>query len=138
MKLSSSHAELFDLAKSVRLKAYSPYSKVKVGAALRTTDGQVFTGCNVENSSFGATICAERTAVVKAASAGAREIREIVIVTDATPAWPPCGMCRQVLSEFMPPKGDLTIVLVNLQGEAKRTSLKKLLPEMFSPRHMKV
>lgn len=138
MKLSSSHAELFSLAKRVRLKAYSPYSKVKVGAALRTTDGHVFTGCNVENSSFGATICAERTAVVKAASMGARAIKEIVIVTDASPAWPPCGMCRQVLSEFMPKKGDLTIVLVNLKGEFQRTSLKKLLPEMFSPRHMKV
>ncbi len=137
MKLSTQHTELYELAKKARLHAYSPYSKVKVGAALRTAEGEVFTGCNVENSSYGATICAERTAILKAVSSGARKIQEIVVVTDATPAWPPCGMCRQMLAEFMPKKGELTILLVNLKGEARRTSLKKLLPEMFTPRHLK-
>ncbi|MEK6580085.1 MAG: cytidine deaminase, partial [Bdellovibrionota bacterium] len=94
--------ELLDTAKAVRKNAYSPYSKVKVGAALRTRDGKIFSGCNVENSSYGATVCAERVAIQKAVSelGGKIEIQELVVVTDATPPWTPCGICRQVIAEF--------------------------------------
>jgi cytidine deaminase len=133
---AASTQKLFKEALDVRSRSHSPYSGYKVGAALRTSKGGVFTGCNVENSSFGATICAERTAILKAISeSGKIWIDEVVVVTDATPAWPPCGLCRQMLSEFATPK--TRVIAANLKGEAHLTYFGDLLPDAFTPRHLK-
>ena len=106
--------ELYEAAKKARENSYSPYSGFKVGAALRTVDGRIFAGCNVENSSYGATICAERGAIQTAAAAvGSFKIKEILVVTDASPAWPPCGLCRQVITEF---SENATLHVTNLKG----------------------
>ncbi len=123
--------DLFEKAKEARLRSYSPYSKHQVGAALRTSDGHIYPGCNVENSSYGGTNCAERVAVQNAvASQGKVRITEIVIVTDAQPAWPPCGICRQVMAEFAGP--ELKIHMVNIAGQVVSSTLKELLPLAFS------
>src|SRR4051794_18812564 len=93
--------ELYQVALKVRENSHSPYSHCKVGAALKTSTGKIFAGCNVENASYGASICAEQSAIVKAVSElGPIQIREILVVTDATPPWSPCGICRQVIAEF--------------------------------------
>ena len=94
--------KLVALAKEAMKHAYAPYSQFQVGAALLAKDGRVFTGCNVENASYGATNCAERTAVFKAVSEGCREFEAIAIVASSGDHIPPCGICRQVLAEFMP------------------------------------
>ena len=106
-------------------KAYAPYSKFQVGAALLASDGRVFTGCNVENISFGLTICAERNAVFSAVAAGCREFSKIVIVADTDEPVSPCGACRQVLAEFNP---NLEILLANYHGKQLRLNLLELLP----------
>jgi len=121
-------ADLIYKAKKARLRAYAPYSSFKVGAALLTKSGEIFTGANVENSSHGLTICAERTAVFKAINKGDKELVKIVVVADKNPPITPCGACRQVLSEFAE---DMEIVCVNLKGKIKRYTLKELLPEAF-------
>lgn len=120
--------ELIEKAKRARLKAYAPYSGFKVGAALLTKSGKVHTGANVENSTFGLTVCAERVAVFKAVSRGEKDLLRIVAVADKDPPITPCGACRQVLSEFAK---DLKIVCANLDGKVERYSLKELLPEAF-------
>jgi len=116
---------LRQLASDVRLRAYAPYSKFQVGAALLASDGRVFTGCNVENISFGLTCCAERSALFSAVAAGCTEFSQIVIVADSQEPVTPCGACRQVLAEFAP---DLEITSTNLQGEVFQANLRDLLP----------
>jgi len=116
-------------ALAVRARAYAPYSRFQVGAALRTASGAVFTGCNVENASFGLTICAERAAVTAAVAAGECRFEALAIATGAAPPAGPCGACRQVLAEFAP---DLPILLVNDRGAVERVRLAKLLPRQFS------
>lgn len=106
-------------------RAYAPYSKFHVGAALVTNDGQIFEGCNVENISFGLTICAERNAVFAAVAAGCREFRKIVIVADTSEPASPCGACRQVLAEFNP---DMEVVLGTFNGQTLNYQLSELLP----------
>jgi cytidine deaminase len=129
-------AELIHAAKVARDHSYSPYSGCKVGAAFRTTDGKIHTGCNVENSSYGATCCAERVAIQAGVAAQGRlEIAEMAIVTDASPPWPPCGVCRQVIAEFAAPS--LLIHASNLHGEVKTTPFTELLPQAFGPGHLK-
>ena len=120
--------ELCRLALAVRPHAHAPYSRFQVGAALRAVDGRIFTGVNVENASFGATICAERTAIVCAVAAGAREFSELVVALPDSPPAAPCGLCRQMLAEFA---RDLPITLVNDRGERIATSLAELLPRAF-------
>lgn len=120
---------LLDAALQARARAYAPYSKFRVGAALEDSDGRIHTGCNVENASYGLTNCAERTAVFKAVSDGARSFRRIAVAADTASLTPPCGACRQVLWEIC---GDIEVVLVNLQGEAESMRLKDLLPRPFS------
>jgi cytidine deaminase len=120
-----SFQELFNLASSVRLHAYAPYSKFSVGAALETADGRVFTGCNVENISYGLTCCAERTAIFSALAAGASGFLHLVIVADSKTPVSPCGACRQVLAEFAP---DLEITSANLQQHSFSANLRDLLP----------
>ncbi len=116
-------------ARAAREKAYAPYSNFKVGAALLTREGEVFVGCNVENRSFGLCVCAERTAVGNAVSAGFREYRALVVATQASPPAPPCGMCRETLQEFAP---DLVLRLVNENGEVRERQLADLFPEPFA------
>ncbi|HEY3265795.1 MAG TPA: cytidine deaminase [Armatimonadota bacterium] len=123
--------ELYDVALAARENSYSPYSGHKVGAAIRLSDGAVFSGCNVENASFGATVCAERTAVQTAVAArGAVSIVAVMVVTDSTPSWPPCGICRQVLAEFGP---NCTVHSANLRGEIWTVPLSDLYPRPAGP-----
>lgn len=119
---------LVDAATRVRELAYAPYSQFRVGAALLTADGTVFSGCNVENRSFGLCICAERGAVQAAVTAGHREFRALAVVTDTSPPATPCGMCRETLTEFA---RDLPVLVANLRGERREHRLKDLHPAPF-------
>ncbi|MDD7428663.1 MAG: cytidine deaminase [Oscillospiraceae bacterium] len=121
--------ELIDRAKTMLDKAYVPYSEFHVGAALLDSQGNVFTGCNVENSSYGCACCAERTAVFKAVSEGSRSFEAIAIVSSAGGETYPCGICRQVLSEFAP---KIRVILENNDGELVTYTLDELLPHSFS------
>ena len=126
--------ELFEKASQSRQRAYAPYSGHWVGSAIRTSNGQIYSGCNVENSSYGGSICAERVAIFKAVSEQGRfQIQEVMVVTDADPAWPPCGMCRQVIAEF---GTDCTIYICNIQGQCQKSSLRELFPRAFTPNHL--
>jgi cytidine deaminase len=120
--------ELIEKAKRARLKAYAPYSNFKVGAALLTKSGRVYTGANVENTTFGLTVCAERIAVFKALNRGDKKFTKIAVVSDKNPPVTPCGACRQVLSEFVK---DLKIICANLEGKVEKYRLKALLPDAF-------
>jgi cytidine deaminase len=120
--------DLLELARAARLKAFAPFSNFLVGAALEAEDGQVFTGCNVENASYGLTLCAERVAVFKGVSEGVRRFRRVAVVADTEQPTPPCGACRQILWEF---GGDMEVILGNLSAEKGRYGLKELLPLAF-------
>ncbi len=120
--------ELYEIAVSMMDKAYAPFSKYRVGAALLTKDGKVYTGCNVENSSFGGTICAERTAFVKAVSEGDREFEKIAIVSSGGEAWP-CGICRQFMKEFC--EDDFVIITGHDVDSLRTYTMKEILPEGF-------
>ncbi len=111
--------------------SYSPYSVRQVGAVIKLSNGKEYTGCNIENSSFGATVCAERVAIWKAVSenGGDVQIETVVVATDASPPWPPCGLCRQVINEFVAKKCE--VHLVNKKGEVKSFTHRDLLPEGF-------
>lgn len=124
--------ELRQLAESASQKAYSPYSKVQVGSALESASGKIFYGCNIENSSFGATICAERVAIFNAIAQGEKEILKIYIYTKD--GWPPCGCCRQVMAEFANP--NLKIILGDAQGREAVYSLHDLIPMSFGPKYL--
>ena len=117
--------ELIRAARDARAAAYAPYSQFAVGAALRVADGSIFTGVNVENLSFGLTLCAERAAVVAAVTAGHRQFSELVICADTQVPISPCGACRQVLAEFSP---ELSITSVARDGQSMTWSLAELLP----------
>ncbi|MEY8321273.1 cytidine deaminase [Lachnospiraceae bacterium 46-61] len=116
-------------AKKAMENAYVPYSHFKVGAALLDKNGVVFMGCNIENASYGATCCAERIAIFKAVSEGIREFERIAIVSNSNQLTPPCGICRQVLWEFMP---DGVVILQNDKEEIKTYTIKELLPVGFT------
>lgn len=120
--------KLIRMAIAARKKAYSPYSGFKVGAALEAASGRVFTGCNVENASYGAVCCAERTVLVKAVSEGVKKFKRIAIVADTPEPCPPCGICRQALFEFAP---KLTVIMANTRGKTLTMSLSDLLPHGF-------
>lgn len=124
-------AALVDAARRARERAVAPFSTFKVGAALEAADGTIITGCNIENATYGLTICAERVAMFKALSEGHRTFTRIAIVADTEAPTPPCGACRQILWEF---GGDLQITLANLHVETGRHTLKELLPLPFEAR----
>ncbi len=121
--------ELCQTAIGMLDRSYCPYSHFPVGAALECADGTVFTGCNVENAAYGATICAERTAITKAVSEGYRDFKRIVIAGRSDDFCVPCGTCRQVMLEFAP---DLEVICLNGSGEYHRFTLQELLPHSFS------
>jgi cytidine deaminase len=113
--------------------AYAPYSDFAVGAAVLTEDGTLYSGCNVENVTYGMTTCAEQTAMLKAVSEGHRSFTRIAVCTDRSPPATPCGLCRQMLAEFC---DDIGIILVNPAGERKYTRLSDILPHAFRPRDL--
>lgn len=123
--------DLLVAARSARLYAHAPFSGFRVGAALETAAGRIITGCNIENATYGLTLCAERVAVFKAVSEGLQDFIRIAVVADTVAPTPPCGACRQILWEF---GGDLEIILGNLEHETGRYRLKDLLPLPFDAR----
>ncbi len=125
---------LIEAARLAREHAVANFSHFKVGAALETADGAIVTGCNVENATYGLTICAERVAMFKALSEGHRAFVRVVVVADTEAPTPPCGPCRQILWEF---GGDLEVILANLQKETGRYQLADLLPLPFDARLLK-
>ena len=123
--------KLVSLAAEARKKAHAPYSNFSVGAALLTKSGRVYTGSNVENASYGLSICAERVAVFKAVSEGEREFEAIAVVTENGVT--PCGACRQVLIEF---GGDIQVIVADTAGHGRTFALTDLLPQGFTPDHL--
>lgn len=121
-------SELLQAAAEVRERAYVPYSRFKVGAALLTASGRIVPGCNFENASYGGTICAERGAVGHALALGERQFQAIAVVADYPEPVMPCGICRQVLAEFAP---DMPVIMANVQGERRVATVRQLLPGIF-------
>ncbi|MBO8140038.1 MAG: cytidine deaminase [Thermosipho sp. (in: Bacteria)] len=124
--------ELINEAFNAKEKAYAPYSNFKVGAALLTRSGKIYTGCNIENASYGLTCCAERVAIFKAVSEGEKEFDTLVVVGDTDEPISPCGACRQVMSEF----GDYEVILVSKNRKIKKVSVKELLPYSFEKENL--
>jgi len=124
---------LLDAALVARQHAFAPYSKFQVGAAIEDSDGRIHTGCNVENATYGLTVCAERVAVFKAISEGARQFRRVAVAADTDSLTPPCGACRQILWEFC---GDVEIVLVNPRGKIETYRMRDLFPKPFDASYL--
>lgn len=129
MRKKPSDRELIRMARAALDRAHAPYSQFKVGAAALTSDWRVFTGCNIENSAYGLTVCAERVAIFKAVSEGARQILKLAIVADSEKLVPPCGSCRQVIWEF---GSEATqIIMADASGRTKKLKIAELLPLPF-------
>ena len=126
--------DLIEIAKKAREKAHAPFSNFKVGAAVRTKNGKIFTGCNIENASYSLTICAERVAIFKAMSEGESEFEEIAVVADTAELTPPCGPCRQIIWEFC---GDIPVKMANLNGKTETIQMCQLLPRAFDIEFLK-
>jgi cytidine deaminase len=120
--------QLILAARAVRERAYAPFSKFKVGVAIEDEGGAIYTGCNVENATYGLTMCAERVAVFKAISEGASKLVRVVVVADTEKLTPPCGACRQILWEFC---GDAELILANLTGASERLRMSQVFPRPF-------
>ena len=132
--IEESLQELLETAKAARLRSIAPFSDFMVGAAVKTDEGKVYIGCNVESASYGLTVCAERVAIWKALSEGERHFTELAIVADTDTLTPPCGTCRQIIWEFAK---NATIVLGNLHGETQIVSIRELLPRAFDARFLR-
>lgn len=126
--MTARQKKLVQQAKRARTRAFAPFSKFKVGAALETARGRMVTGCNIENASYGLTLCAERVAIFKAVSEGERRFRRLAVVAATDRLTPPCGACRQIIWEFC---GDVEIILANLKGKTSVRRMRALLPEPF-------
>ena len=124
----SEYEALLSAARDARLNAHAPYSNFRVGAGLRAISGRIFGGCNVENATYGLTVCAERVAIFKAISEGERGFDAIAVVTDTDSLTPPCGACRQLIWEFC---GDVPVILANLKGKTEVIPLRELFPKPF-------
>ncbi len=133
--MNETQKKLFTAACEAQKRAHAPYSGALIGAAVLMSDGRIFAGCNVENASYGGTVCAERVAIFKAVSEGAtKSIKEVLVVSDAEKPWPPCGFCRQVIAEFA---NEQTLVhTTNLQGKTKTFAFPEIFPEAFTPKHL--
>lgn len=129
----SEEEKLIAAARQAREHAHAPHSEFRVGAAIRTKSGRIFGGCNVENASYGLTICAERVAIFKAVSEGEREFDSIAVVADTDELTPPCGACRQIIWEFC---GDVPVILANMRGRVERERSGRLLPRPFDSSHL--
>ena len=132
--MSHSNEELVTAAKEARQNSYAPYSEFRVGAAIETDDGEIYTGCNVESASYGLTVCAERVAIWKAISEGKHKIKNIAVVCDTKELTPPCGVCRQIIWEF---GGNVPVTLANLNGGRETVEMKDLLPRAFDTKFLK-
>jgi cytidine deaminase len=124
---------LLQAALAARANAFAPYSKFQVGAAVEDADGRIHTGCNIENATYGLTICAERVAIFKAVSEGVRKFQRVAVAADTDVLTPPCGACRQILWEFC---GDVEIALVNPRGKIETYRLKDLFPKPFDASYL--
>lgn len=131
--MQDSLLKLIEAATDVRERAFAPYSKFKVGSALRAKNGKIYTGCNVESASFGLTVCAERVAIWKAVSEGETEFEEIVVVADTERLTPPCGVCRQIIWEFC---GDVPVTLANFHDQVETVTSSELLPRAFDTKFL--
>ncbi len=125
---------LIKMAQAARERAVTPFSNFRVGAAVETEDGKIYTGCNIESASYGLTVCAERVAIWKALSEGERRFKRLAVVADTADLTPPCGTCRQIIWEFC---RDAVIIFANLQGESESFRMSELLPRAFDVRFLK-
>jgi cytidine deaminase len=132
--LNEPNEQLIETAAAARVRSVAPFSNFKVGAALQTKSGKVFTGCNIESASYGLTVCAERVAIWKALSEGERDFTDLVIVADTETLTPPCGTCRQIIWEFAK---HASIMLANLRGQREEVHIIDLLPRAFDARFLK-
>jgi cytidine deaminase len=126
--------KLIDAARAARDCSLSPFSKFCVGAAVETTAGKIYTGCNIESASFGLTVCAERVAIWKALSEGERNFKRLAVVVDTSPLTPPCGTCRQIIWEYC---RNVDVILANLHGDIETDEMTNLLPRAFDARFLK-
>ncbi|MEZ5422336.1 MAG: cytidine deaminase [Pyrinomonadaceae bacterium] len=133
MSSETAKTTLIAAARDARERAHAPFSHFKVGAAVESVDGDVITGCNIENASYGLTLCAERVAIFKAVSEGIRNFRSITIVVDTDELTPPCGACRQIIWEFC---GDIPVTMANLAGRTETMQMSDLLPKAFDARFL--
>jgi cytidine deaminase len=131
--LDNKRKELVEAASAVRENSYAPYSKFRVGAAVETKDGKIYSGCNIESASYGLTVCGERVAIWKAVSEGEHEFKQIAVVVDTEELTPPCGVCRQILWEFC---GNVPVTLANLSGKSETVMMEDLLPRAFGRRFL--
>ncbi len=125
---------LLEAALAVRENAHAPFSNFRVGAALEDENGRIYTGCNVENATYGLTVCAERVAVFKAISEGASTFRRVAVAADTATLTPPCGACRQILWELC---GDIDVILTNLEGKIETFRMRELFPRPFDVSYLK-
>ncbi len=132
--MDHSEQELVKAATAVRERAFAPYSNFKVGAAVETENGDIYTGCNVESASYGLTVCAERVAIWKGISRGVTKFGRIAVVVDTEELTPPCGVCRQIIWEFC---GDVPVILANLNGKTETVQMAELLPRAFDSKFLK-
>ena len=131
--MDNKRKELVEAASAVRENSYAPYSKFRVGAAVETKDGKIYSGCNIESASYGLTVCGERVAIWKAVSEGEHEFKQIAVVVDTEELTPPCGVCRQILWEFC---GNVPVTLANLSGKSETMMMEDLLPRAFGRRFL--
>ncbi len=132
--MDNSERELIEAARKVRERAHAPFSGFKVGAALETGGGEIITGCNVENASYGLTMCAERVAIFKAISEGENAFTRLAVIADTEELTPPCGACRQIIWEFC---GDIPVTMANLKGKTETLQMSQLLPRAFDAKFLK-
>jgi len=133
MSSDEANAALISAARDARERAHAPFSHFRVGAALAAVAGEIITGCNIENASYGLTLCAERVAIFKAVSEGKREFKSLAVVVDTDELTPPCGACRQIIWELC---GDIPVTMANLDGRTETMQMSELLPKAFDGRFL--